>query len=265
MAATRRASADGSSSNTRSRGRFSSTVRVARPVCVCIRAGGEVEGVGDRRADAGDVEDADPVGVRRQQADEPRLAAARRVGDGDHRLAIGAEDPRRVVGAGDGDGAVGGHRARADARGRRRGRGRARCRGAASGSRRRRRRTRRSRGTRTGRRRATGAAGRRRRAPPSGRASPSKSSTTRRTSSSAARISASSSAAVASSVRSISNCVHASSRPRAGTGRVRGDVDEPVIGVAADREHRVDEQVHAEAPALEHHAASCRRGRACRR
>ena len=75
-------------------------------------AGCQVEGVGDRRTDAGDVEDADPVGVRRQEADEARLAPAGLIGDGDHRLPVAAEHARGVVGAGDGDGAVVAHRTR---------------------------------------------------------------------------------------------------------------------------------------------------------
>ena len=70
----------------------------------------QVEGVGDLCADTGDVEDADPVRVRRQQTDEPGLHAA--PFDGHHRLSIAAEDRRHVIGAGDRDVAAGLHRAR---------------------------------------------------------------------------------------------------------------------------------------------------------
>ena len=65
-------------SSTRSRGRFSRTVRVARPVCECIRASLRSRASATAVADAGDVEHADPVGVRGQQADEPRVRVARR-------------------------------------------------------------------------------------------------------------------------------------------------------------------------------------------
>ena len=57
---------------------------------------------------------------------------------------------------------------------------------------------------------------------------------------------------MASSVRSISIWVHASTRPS--VAERAATFDQAVVAVALDDQHRVDEQVDAEAVALEHHA-----------
>ena len=95
----------------RQRGRLELQDEVARQVLehVARRSSGvgvqasrrQIERVGDVGTDTRDVEDADAVGVRRQQAHEPGLHGAPL--DGHHRLTIAPEDRRDVVGAGDRD------------------------------------------------------------------------------------------------------------------------------------------------------------------
>ena len=77
-----------------------------------VHARRQVESVGDGVAEAGDTEHADPVGVGGEEADEPRLHGAAGVLDGDDGLAVVAEDGGAVVGAGDRHRSPGRHRRR---------------------------------------------------------------------------------------------------------------------------------------------------------